>query len=125
MVCCLVLDLSSFLPVVILFYTYEFSRWIGTSDSSEVANGYPLVTAVFKHKLMAGKSLDLGLLDWMQEVCFWHLYFGISLLPEATFLIFSGLMSLQRSRWLFKTFDFLFTMRNLALSPSCVTQSKS
>lgn len=43
------------------------------SDTDEVANGYPLVTSVFKHEFVAGKSLDLGLLDCVGEVCFWHL----------------------------------------------------
>lgn len=32
------------------------------SDTNEATNGYPLVTTVFKHEFMAGKSLYLGLL---------------------------------------------------------------
>lgn len=64
------------------------------SDSNEVVNGYPLVViSVFKHEFVAGKSLDLGLLDCMGDIWFWHLYFGVSLFPEAIFLIFSGLRS--------------------------------
>lgn len=40
------------------------------SDTNEVANGYPLVTTVFKHEFMAGNLLYLGLLNSMHKVCF-------------------------------------------------------
>lgn len=62
-------------------------------QTNEVVSGYPLGTSVFKHEIMAGKSLDLSLPECMWEAYFWHLYFGVSLPLEAIFLIFSGLLN--------------------------------
>lgn len=40
------------------------------SKSNEATYGYLLVIEVFKHEFLAGKSFDLGPLDFMQEMCF-------------------------------------------------------
>lgn len=39
-------------------------------QTNEVVSGYPLGTSVFKHEIMAGKSLDLSLPERMWEAFF-------------------------------------------------------